>query len=103
MDYHGSEREDSDPHALRRDPARTYSLKPPSSAIIGLFNSLSMCIFPKKIGGKTKVRDKNKSCNKVDIEMETRTNRIRRRYSVHQNIIRIITVNCKESKYHLFT
>lgn len=55
MDHRENEREDSDPHALRRNSAKDHPLRPPFSAI-GLSNPLSMCIIPEKEGSKKKPR-----------------------------------------------
>ena len=85
----------------QRDLAKTHLSRPPSSTTINLFNSLSICIFPKKQGLEEKSRIVT-FCNRVDTEIERRTDRIRRRCTI-QNIVRIRQLAAESKHHHSFT
>ena len=85
----------------RRDLARTHLSRPSSSTTINLSNSFSICIFPKKQGLEEKSRIVT-FCNRVDTEIERRTDRIRRRCTI-QNIVRIRQLAAESKHHHSFT
>lgn len=91
MRSHGNEREDSNPHALRCNTESPsfetifqrdhWSLNP------------SLCAFFPKSKNWRKNQRSRQFCNKVDIEIKIKIDRIRQRYNAHQNIVRIIRIS----------
>lgn len=60
-------REDSDPHILRRDPARVHPLRLSSSATCW-FLQPPLCMH---FSGKAKIGEKTKAHDKLTIDIET--------------------------------
>lgn len=83
----GSERENSDSDALRCNSAilrgrpLARSNDPLNLSLLPSPPPPSMCIFPEKQELEEN-QGSRQSCNRVDIKIETRADRIRRRYNV---------------------
>ena len=91
IDHYRSERKDPDFHALRCESSSF------EASLHWSLQSPLHVFFSKSKKDKSTSRQ---SCNRIDIKMETRTDRIQQLYNVYQNTVRIITISRKKSKNH---